>query len=144
MGLRNMVAPGAGCPIRNVLDRVSDRWSLLILRALDGQTLRFTVLKREIGDISQRMLAQTLRRLEQDGYVSRKVTGEHPAARRLFADAARPLIPPMCHAGDRLGARQPEGGPGGADGLCSAARERGAVARRGEKYPLTLLPRCTS
>ena len=78
MGSRNVVAPGAGCPIRNVLDRVSDRWSLLILRALDGQTLRFTVLKREIGDISQRMLAQTLRRLEQDGYVSRKVTASIP------------------------------------------------------------------
>jgi len=64
----------AGCPVRNVLDRMSDRWAVLILRELAAsKSLRFTVLKRAIGDISQRVLAQTLRRLEQDGYVSRTV-----------------------------------------------------------------------
>ena len=61
------------CPVRDVLDRVSDRWSVLVLLALSEGTLRFTALKREIGDISQRMLAQTLRRLEQDGLVERTV-----------------------------------------------------------------------
>src|SRR3954453_11484822 len=61
------------CPVRDVLDRVSDRWSVLVLLALSAGTLRFTALKREIGDISQRMLAQTLRRLEQDGLVERTV-----------------------------------------------------------------------
>ena len=69
---------GQDCAAARTLEIVGERWSLLILRALDGQTLRFTVLKREIGDISQRMLAQTLRRLEQDGYVLRKVTASIP------------------------------------------------------------------
>lgn len=62
------------CPIRDVLDRMGDRWSMLILFTLGEQgTLRFSALKAEISDISQRMLAQTLRRLEQDGLVSRTV-----------------------------------------------------------------------
>lgn len=61
------------CPVRDVLDCIGDRWSLLTLLALRRGTLRFTAVKRAIGDISQRMLAQTLRRLEQDGYVHRTV-----------------------------------------------------------------------
>lgn len=61
------------CPIRDILDRIGDRWSLLVLWSLTDGTLRFTALKRSIGDISQRMLAQTLRRLEQDGLISRKI-----------------------------------------------------------------------
>jgi len=60
------------CPIRDVLERMGDRWSMLILFMLgDHERLRFSALKNEIGDISQRMLSQTLRRLEQDGLVSR-------------------------------------------------------------------------
>lgn len=59
--------------MRDVLDCIGDRWSLLTLAALEGGTLRFTELKRGIGDISQRMLAQTLRTLERDGYVTREV-----------------------------------------------------------------------
>jgi DNA-binding HxlR family transcriptional regulator len=74
------VEPGSGleerCPVRDVLDCIGDRWSLLTLLALAGGTLRFTELKRAIGDISQRMLAQTLRALERDGYVTREV---HPS-----------------------------------------------------------------
>jgi DNA-binding HxlR family transcriptional regulator len=69
-------ADGSGCercPVRDVLDRIGDRWSLLALIALAGGTLRFTEVKRAIGDISQRMLAQTLRSLVQDGYASRRV-----------------------------------------------------------------------
>lgn len=61
------------CPVRDVLDCIGDRWSLLTLLALADGTLRFTELKRAIGDISPRMLAQTLRTLERDGYVSRQV-----------------------------------------------------------------------
>jgi DNA-binding HxlR family transcriptional regulator len=71
------VEPGSGleerCPVRDVLDCIGDRWSLLTLLALAGGTLRFSELKRAIGDISQRMLAQTLRTLERDGYVTREV-----------------------------------------------------------------------
>ncbi len=61
------------CPIRNVLDRIGDQWSLLVLLTLVGGTHRFTELQRAIGDISKRMLAETLRKLERDGFVSRKV-----------------------------------------------------------------------
>lgn len=64
------------CPIRDVLERMGDRWSMLVLFTLEAHgTLRFSALKAQIADISQRMLAQTLRRLEQDGLVSRRV---HP------------------------------------------------------------------
>jgi DNA-binding HxlR family transcriptional regulator len=61
------------CPIRDVLDRLGDRWTLLVLMELQHGTLRFSALKRRIEDISQRMLAQTLRQLEKDGLASRKV-----------------------------------------------------------------------
>lgn len=71
------ILPGTGhsqkCPVRDVLDCIGDRWSLLVLLNLSTGTLRFTEVKRAIGDISQRMLSQTLRSLERDGYVTRTV-----------------------------------------------------------------------
>lgn len=76
------------CPIRDVLDRIGDRWSLLVLQTLSPGVKRFTVVKREIGDISQRMLAQTLRRLEQDGLVTRTV---HPTIPPRVDYALTPL-----------------------------------------------------
>lgn len=76
------------CPIRDVLERVGDRWSLLVLERLAGGTKRFTVIRREVGDISQRMLAQTLRRLEQDGLVTRTV---HPTIPPRVDYALTPL-----------------------------------------------------
>jgi DNA-binding HxlR family transcriptional regulator len=67
------------CPIRDVLDRIGDRWSMLILCTLaEAGTLRFSALKSRIADISQRMLAQTLRQLEQDGFLSRTVYPTNP------------------------------------------------------------------
>ncbi len=61
------------CPVRDLLDCLGDRWSVLTLVALTQGTQRFTQLRHTIGDISQRMLAQTLRTLERDGYVHRTV-----------------------------------------------------------------------
>lgn len=61
----------ANCPSREVLKRLTSRWSLLILVALEDDTLRFSELKRKIGGISERMLAQTLRFMEEDGFVAR-------------------------------------------------------------------------
>ena len=61
------------CPIRNVLDRIGDQWSLLVLLQLAHGVHRFSALQRAIGDISKRVLADTLRKLERDGFVSRKV-----------------------------------------------------------------------
>lgn len=67
------------CPIRDVLDRIGDRWSMLLLCTLDQHgTLRFSELKARIEDISQRMLAQTLRTLEQDGLLTRTVYPTNP------------------------------------------------------------------
>lgn len=67
------------CPIRDVLDRIGDRWSMLLLFKLHaGGTLRFTALKALVPEISQRMLAQTLRYLEQDGLISRTVYPTRP------------------------------------------------------------------
>jgi DNA-binding HxlR family transcriptional regulator len=67
------------CPIRDVLHRVTDRWSMLILCTLaKAGTLRFSALKTNIEDISPRMLTLTLRRLEQDGFVSRAVQPTNP------------------------------------------------------------------
>ncbi|MGW4234639.1 winged helix-turn-helix transcriptional regulator [Streptomyces sp. NPDC004980] len=64
-----------GCEVRQILDRVADKWSLLVIALLDRRKLRFTQLKREIDGISQRMLTVTLRQLERDGLVERTV---HP------------------------------------------------------------------
>ena len=59
------------CPSRDVLKRVTSRWSVLILLALKDQTLRFSALRRVVGGVSERMLAQNLRHLEEDGFVQR-------------------------------------------------------------------------
>ena len=67
------------CPIRNVLARVGDKWSLLVLYTLKHrESLRFKQLQRLLPDISQKSLTQTLRMLEEDGFVSRKVYAEVP------------------------------------------------------------------
>ena len=63
----------ADCPVRDVIDRVGDKWSVLLLFELAEQTRRFMVLRRALPDISQRMLTKTLRQLERDGLVSRAV-----------------------------------------------------------------------
>lgn len=68
----------ANCPIRDVLDRIGDQWSLLILEELDGKKLRFNELLRNIDDISRQMLSRTLKRLESDGYVHRELFAEVP------------------------------------------------------------------
>ncbi len=63
----------AACPTRQVINRFGDRWSLLVLYALEGGTLRFQELRRGVDGISQKMLTQTLRALERDGLVDRRV-----------------------------------------------------------------------
>lgn len=88
------------CPIRDVLDRIGDQWSLLVLAALEPETLRFNTLLRRIGDVSKQMLSRTLRRLEEDGFVARTVFAEVPPRveyqltplGRSFLDPMRGLI----------------------------------------------------
>jgi DNA-binding HxlR family transcriptional regulator len=61
------------CPTRLVLNRIADKWAVLVLGLLESETKRFSILQREIGGISQKMLTQTLRGLERDGLIARTV-----------------------------------------------------------------------
>lgn len=69
---------GGRCPVRDVLDRVSDKWSTLMIITLAEGPHRFGQLHRAIPDISKRMLTQTLRDLERDGLISRHVFPTKP------------------------------------------------------------------
>lgn len=67
------------CPIRNVLSRLGDKWSLLTICVLEnGGVMRFNALQKAIPDISQKMLTVTLRSLEEDGLVKREIYPEIP------------------------------------------------------------------
>jgi len=68
----------SNCPTRQLLDRIGDKWSVLILLLLGDEDMRFNGLKRRIGGISQKMLSQTLRSLERDGLVTRVVVATMP------------------------------------------------------------------
>ena len=83
------------CPIRNILARFSDKWSLLILYMLDSNgVLRFNALRKLIPDISQKMLTNSLRTLEEDGMVVRTVYAEvPPRVEYQLTDRARTLLP---------------------------------------------------
>lgn len=63
----------ARCPTRQVLDRVGDKWAVLVMILLEDGPLRFNELRRRIEAISQKMLSQTLKSLERDGLVTRSV-----------------------------------------------------------------------
>ncbi|SRR5574344_1237640 len=86
------------CPIRNVLARLCDKWSLLILHSLEcneGPT-RYKDIQKSIGDISQKMLSVTLRALEADGFVLRKAYAEiPPRVEYELTDRARSFLPHM-------------------------------------------------
>ncbi|WP_295993737.1 helix-turn-helix domain-containing protein [uncultured Alistipes sp.] len=83
------------CPIRNILARMGDKWSLLTLYTLaQGGTLRFGALRRAIPDISQKMLAATLRTLTEDGLVVRRLYPEIPPRTEYsLTERARTLLP---------------------------------------------------
>ena len=68
----------AACPVRNILDRIGDKWTMLVLVALAAGPCRFSELHRAMPDISKRMLTQTLRDLERDGLVVRRVFPTKP------------------------------------------------------------------
>jgi DNA-binding HxlR family transcriptional regulator len=67
------------CPTRLVLSRIADKWTVMICLRLAQRTMRFGELRREVAGISQKMLTQSLRALERDGLVARKVYAEVPA-----------------------------------------------------------------
>jgi DNA-binding HxlR family transcriptional regulator len=78
------LGPCAGIPaermdfIRQVLDRVGDKWSLLVIAVVEAGPLRYTDLQRQVPGISQRMLSLTLRQLQQDGLITRTAYAEVP------------------------------------------------------------------
>ncbi|PWK27621.1 HxlR family transcriptional regulator [Arcicella aurantiaca] len=83
------------CPVRNVLDRFGDKWSILIIMVLgERERMRFNELNKEIHDISQKMLTVTLRTLEADGLVKRTVYPEvPPRVEYEITDLGRSLVP---------------------------------------------------
>jgi DNA-binding HxlR family transcriptional regulator len=66
------------CPTRQLLDRIGDRWTVLVVKLLAGGAKRYTEIARALDGISQKMLTQTLRSLERDGVVNRTVFPEVP------------------------------------------------------------------
>jgi len=76
--------PGLDSPAailsREILDRIGDKWTLLIIYTLGTRPMRFSELKRQVAGISQKMLSQTLRGLERDGIVRRTVLHNSPPA----------------------------------------------------------------
>lgn len=87
--------PLGDCPVRGVLDRISDKWSMLLVMTLADGPKRFNQLRREIPDISQKMLTQTLRDLQRDGMVARQVFDTKPPAveYRLTPMGASIIVP---------------------------------------------------
>ena len=83
------------CPIRNILARISDKWSILVLFTLNQSALmRFNALQKNIPDISQKMLTVTLRTLEEDGFAKRQVYAEvPPRVEYSLTDRAISLLP---------------------------------------------------
>lgn len=83
------------CPIRNVLSRISDKWSLLVFYTMKANgVMRFGELRKAIPDISQKMLTSTLRTLEEDGFVHRRAYAEiPPRVEYSLTDRAWSLFP---------------------------------------------------
>lgn len=85
------------CPVRNILARICDKWALLVIYNLylsDKEKMRFTELKQQMPDISQRMLTTTLRTLEEDRYITRTVYPEvPPRVEYTLTDRAKTLRP---------------------------------------------------
>jgi len=73
-----LILGDGGRAVRGILDRIGDKWTLLVVATLDGERLRFTELQQRIPGISQRMLTRTVRHLERDGLVARTVHAEVP------------------------------------------------------------------
>ncbi|MBI1378953.1 MAG: MarR family transcriptional regulator [Frankiales bacterium] len=86
----------ANCPSRQVLDRIGDRWTVLVVGSLAHGPMRFSELARRIEGVSQKMLTQTLRGLERDGLVTRTVHPEVPPRVEYgLTDVGRTLIAPL-------------------------------------------------
>ncbi|MFT3993308.1 MAG: helix-turn-helix domain-containing protein [Dysgonomonas sp.] len=83
------------CPVRCILSRIGDKWSMLIINLLgESGKMRFNEIGKALGDISQKMLTTTLRSLEADGLVSRQIYPEiPPRVEYQLTDLGRDLLP---------------------------------------------------
>ncbi len=97
MSLPDNHADTARCEhISRLLARISDKWSMLVVRVLGRGPLRFNALRREVGEISQKVLASTLRDLEENGFVSRTVTPVNPPqVEYALTDLGREFLHPV-------------------------------------------------
>ncbi len=85
-----------GCPGRLVLDRIGDRWTVLIVGILEDGTKRFSELRDAVGGITPKVLTQTLRAMERDGLVARKVYAEvPPKVEYTLTELGRSLTTPI-------------------------------------------------
>jgi DNA-binding HxlR family transcriptional regulator len=105
----------ARCPARDVLSYITDKWTVLVLAILVEGTTRFNGLRRRIGGITQKMLTRTLRDLEENGFVSRRVYAEvPPRVEYTLTPLGHSLVKVLDtvrawanhHAGDVVAARQ--------------------------------------
>ncbi|ODT81091.1 MAG: HxlR family transcriptional regulator [Pelagibacterium sp. SCN 64-44] len=105
----NARAVGSGpCPVRGVLDKVSDKWSLLLVMTLGNGPRRFNQLRREVPDISQKMLTQTLRELQRDGLVARQVFDtKPPSVEYRLTPLGQSIIVPFGHLIEWASRNQP-------------------------------------
>ena len=86
----------ANCPHRLLIDQVTDKWSVLILTALDEDSLRFNALKRRLLGVTQKALTASLRRLERNGLIARRVVTLSPVAVEYrVTPLGRSLLPPF-------------------------------------------------
>jgi DNA-binding HxlR family transcriptional regulator len=96
------------CPIRGVLDRIGDKWSTLLIITLQDGPKRFGVLRRAVPDISQRMLTQTLRHLQRDGFVARQVFDTvPPSVEYSLTPLGQSLLLPLAGLVDWASTHQP-------------------------------------
>jgi DNA-binding HxlR family transcriptional regulator len=97
------------CPTRQILDRIAGKWTVLIIVALESRAKRFGELRREVGGISQKMLTQTLRGLERDGLVLRRVKPSSPVSVEYeLTQLGRSLVPVLVGLTDWAVAAVPE------------------------------------
>jgi DNA-binding HxlR family transcriptional regulator len=84
------------CPVRDVLDQIGDKWTVLILLSLVAQPRRFSAIQRAVPDVSKRMLTQTLRHLERNGLITRQVfPTKPPSVEYMLAPLAEDLLEPL-------------------------------------------------
>lgn len=102
-------ANAADCPVRAVLDRVGDKWSILVIMMLgEHGTLRFTELNGHIGTISQKMLTVTLKTLEVDGLITRTMYAQIPSkVEYALTDLGQSLLPAVATLSDWATANMP-------------------------------------